>query len=373
MITKSFGDYSANELYISLRDGQKAQPGGLYIQEHRRLQAHIMGIFGHSSCGGYWDKAIQQYSLTTLHNVDLTITFKDVAQVGRVPRWVGDDPYFYGGQSEYHSMTTREVELGGLEDLAQNLVLVGTQVVRLLPGSCFDADGVKWAAVNEWRDNGGVLKVEAQTGGLFSPKWAYLHDLKMRYLSCHVNGCGAIYSTDKMREDCGDAWEDSVQSNAQDIADSFVTREDAARIQADLAGVMEEYGIKGQLIDDEGNLIENKLALLMRRLRAEEATSPIMRRIFRDLDMDARPVERVLSRVVSRFSGRRVGDRAELANILVERHETEVQALYAEELERAKAGLDLMVRSEALLSPGQKTGLSRIRNKARREAAGKKW
>ncbi len=373
MITRSFGDYSSNELYTSLRDGQKAQPGGLFIQEHRRIQAHIIGLFGHSSNGGYWDNAIKQYSLTTLHNVDLTVIYKDVAQIGRVPKWVGDDPYFYGGMSEYHSMTVREVELGGLEDLAQNLVLVGTQVVRLLPTSCFDADGVKWEAVNEWRDNGGILKVEAQFGGLFSPKWAYLHDLKQRYLSCHVNGCGAIYSTDKMRDDCGDVWEDNVQSNAEDIADAFVTREDAARIQADLAGLMEEYGIKGSLIDDEGNLIENKLALLMRRLRAEEATSPIMRRIFRDLDMDARPVERVLARVVSRFSGHRVGERAELANILVERHEAEIQALYAEELARAKDGLDLMVRSEALLSPGQKTGLSRIRNKARREAAGKKW
>lgn len=368
-VNNGFGSMTNGELFRATMESQKKAPGGVILDSSRAVMAEIMRDY--QGLNGQYDQTIKALAINVLRGVDLSIVMKDVQENGAIPIWIASDADFCCGQSMYHTMLDRRIKDGEAADLAHDFTLYGLKIYSLLPGDI--AEKFTWAAYNEWRKDNKIL-IECNLSEVkLTPVRACLEDIKKHHLTHHVAGSGAVYSLDRIQEEAGDAWETHVQTNSADVAEMYVSKQDSARIQALYGAILEEYGIKGGLLDEDGNLLENKLAMLLRRIRLEAASSPLLRETLKTLNLESAGVERVVGRIISRFSGKRNGDRAKLAEVFNERTAAGDTALYQEELERAKQGLDLTIRAAARLTAGQKTGLSRIRNAARREAAGKKW
>lgn len=369
-VNNGCGSMTNGELFQVTMAKQKKAPGGVILDSSRAVMAEIMRDY--QGLSGQYDQTIKALAVNVLRGVDLSIVMKDTQENGAIPNWIAADADFCCGQSMYHTMLDRRVKDGEAADLAHDMTVYGLKIYNLLPADI--AANFTWAAYNEWRKESKVL-IECNLSDevKLAPVRACLEDIKKHHLTHHVAGSGAVYSLDRFQEEAGDAWETHVQTNAADVAETYVSKQDSAKIQALYGAILEEYGIKGGLIDEDGNLLENKLAMLLRRIRLEAASSPLLRETLKTLNLESAGVERVVGRIISRFSGKRNGDRAKLAEVFNERTVAEDAALYQEELERAKQGLDLTIRASARLTAGQKTGLSRIRNAARRKAAGKKW
>lgn len=367
--TINSGSMTNGELFRVTMEKQKKAPGGVILDSSRAVMAEIMRDY--QGLSGQYDQTVKALAINVLRGVDLSIVMKDVQENGAIPNWIASDADFCCGQSMYHTMLDRRIKDGEAADLAHDMTVYGLKIYSLLPADI--AGNFSWKAYNEWRKESKVL-IECNLSEVkLTPVRACLEDIKKHHLTHHVAGSGAVYSLDRFQEEAGDAWEIHVQTNSEDVAETYVSKQDSAKIQALYGAILEEYGIKGGLIDEDGNLLENKLAMLLRRIRLEAASSPLLRETLKTLNLESAGVERVVGRIISRFSGKRNGDRSKLAEIFNERTVAEDTALYNEELERAKQGLDLTIRAAARLTAGQKTGLSRIRNAARRKAAGKKW
>lgn len=365
-INSGYGSMTNGELFKVTMDSQKKAPGGVILDSSRAVMAEIMKDY--QGLSGQYDQTIKALAINVLRGVDLSIVMKDVQENGAIPLWIASDADFCCGQSMYHTMLDRRIKDGEAADLAHDMTVYGLKIYSLLPADI--VANFTWAAYNEWRKESKVLIECNLSESKLTPVRACLEDIKKHHLTHHVAGSGAVYSLDRFQEEAGDAWEAHVQTNSEDVAEMYVSKQDSAKIQALYNSILEEYGIKGGLLDEDGNLLENKLAMLLRRIRLEAASSPLLRETLKTLNLESAGVERVVGRIISRFSGKRNGDRAKLAEIFNERTVAEDTALYQEELERAKAGLDLTIRAAARLTAGQKTGLSRIRNAARRKAAG---
>lgn len=365
-VNNGFGSMTNGELFRATMESQKKAPGGVILDSSRAIMAEIMRDY--QGLSGQYDQTIKALAINVLRGVDLSITMKDVQENGAIPIWIASDADFCCGQSMYHTMLDRRIKDGEAADLAHDMTVYGLKIYSLLPAEI--AANFTWAAYNEWRKESKVLIECNLSESKLTPVRACLEDIKKHHLTHHVAGSGAVYSLDRFQEEAGDAWEAHVQTNSADVAEMYVSKQDSAKIQALYGAILEEYGIKGGLIDEDGNLLENKLAMLLRRIRLEAASSPLLRETLKTLNLESAGVERVVGRIISRFSGKRNGDRAKLAQVFNERTEAGDAALYQEELERAKQGLDLTIRAAARLTAGQKTGLSRIRNAARRKAAG---
>lgn len=368
-INSGCGSMTNGELFQVTMERQNKAPGGVILDSSRAVLAEIMRDY--QGLSGQYDQTIKALAVNVLRGMDLSIVMKDVQENGAIPNWIASDADFCCGQSMYHTMLERRVKDGEAADLAHDMTVYGLKIYSLLPANI--AEKFTWAAYNEWRKDNKVLIECNLSDTKLTPVRACLEDIKKHHLTHHVAGSGAVYSLDRFQEEAGDAWETHVQTNSADVAETYVSKQDSARIQALYGAILEEYGIKGGLIDEDGNLLENKLAMLLRRIRLEAASSPLLRETLKTLNLESAGVERVVGRIISRFSGKRNGDREKLAEVFNERTVAEDAALYQEELERARQGLDLTIRASARLTAGQKTGLSRIRNAARREAAGKKW
>ena len=367
MINSGYGSMTNGELFRATMESQKKAPGGVILDSSRAVMAEIMRDY--QGLSGQYDQTIKVLAVNVLRGVDLSIVMKDVQENGAIPLWIASDADFCCGQSMYHTMIDKRIKDGEAADLAHDMTVYGLKIYSLLPASI--AGKFSWREYNEWRkDNKVLIECNLSSEVKLTPVRACLADIKKHHLTHHVAGSGAVYSLDRFQEEAGDAWETHVQTNSADVAETYVSKQDSAKIQALYNSILEEYGIKGGLLDEDGNLLENKLAMLLRRIRLEAASSPLLRETLKTLNLESAGVERVVGRIISRFSGKRNGDRAKLAQVFNERTEAGDAALYQEELERARQGLDLTIRAAARLTAGQKTGLSRIRNAARRKAAG---
>lgn len=313
-----------------------------------------------------------QVALHLAYDADFFMELDQRQNSAQLPTWLLELDGFEGGRLPDLAWTEKFVEDEGIDGLVGAIWEVASRIeADLLPEE--DASRVDWR--KHWVD------------GYFEGKPKYpsraLRDVvKYHHLTSHVRGPAVAWDSpvptrrDGYDEDA-QTWADVVESNGAELSAIAAQPEEWAAynklaerarswgldfIKAGEFGPevdwahFEEYRRKDELLRDAASQMEKAGGFAG------------LEDVLKALNLNSVGLERTWQAVTANMAGKNV--RPGQKNV-GERHLEFVKALYAEEMEAAKRGEELSVRGAKWLDAGQKTGLSRVRNKALRALHGK--
>lgn len=317
----------------------------------------------------------QRALLRLIWATDFSVEYNFRLKNASIPHWILERPEFQAGESPDATWAELYLKDAGPDALFSLFWTAAAELENQLHNN-EDAGAIDYK----------IHKIPDYFGREIYPTQAIKSHIRMAHISAHPHWSGDAGSWEAIHGDMdeGNNFEplSSYHSNGDDLGDLIDAGEVteglqewnklAAEFGLDFIVDIEVSGRKMTIIDQaHRQQFERRLDLLHRIAAGAEGPEGLsaLEKVMKRLDLTTANLQSTVESIAANFAGKwRTGSGKNLGQIAAD----ELSGIYQEELERARQGLELTIMGDKWLEPGQKAGLSKIRNRTLRERAGKK-
>ena len=304
-------------------------------------------------------------------DTDFRLEFQQRVEGATFLDWVRDMDEYEPGRMTFLEWIQKYREENGPEGLGSAIY----EKAAIIESRLHDAD-------DAWRLSWKEHYTPNYFGKETYPTQAVLSEFEYAWLTAHVHGAVvSLYDRVTIGEDeDGEVYIDTISDprNGEDLSCLVIDEERRSEISELLRIAREQWGMELTTRDEWGNEVIDRAHFdrfaekkdladrLLQKAAGAEWTQEILD-VLKKQNLSAANICRTWDAVIRNYDGKdtRPGQKKLLGQV----HAEEIAALYQEELVRAQDGQELSAKASVWLSAGQKTTLTKIRNKVLRERA----